>query len=178
MLIISLLVGVAYKYYLYLDNKIFELNEEVVNLKSVVNALKSNKEDNKDEIIKYEIKNTESFNYKTNVNKYVINSLEELNDFYSIYKEDLNINKDYLKDNSIFIQVEGAVSSNNKVKLNSISFENNKINFNIEKSSGNGIGLTVMSNWYLIAVIPNYKLENINLDDWSKPSQILNNITE
>lgn len=127
------------------------------------------------DIIKYELQTHEYFSDMPNVNKYFINSETELNKFYSIYSDTLDINKDYLKSNSIFIQVNQVGSGSIQMNLSSITFDNNTVNFIIDKNFPE-IGTMDMAFWYLVAIIPNNQLNNLNLSNWSKPSEILTTI--
>lgn len=129
---------------------------------------------NNKEIIKYELQTHEYFDKvpKLNANKYFIDSEKELNNFYKIYSNVLNINKDYLKDSSIFIQTKQVGSGSIKMKLSSVSFDNNTVNFIIDENHSE-IGTMDMAFWYFVAIVPNDKLNNLNLNDWSKPSKIL-----
>lgn len=156
------------------DSKISELNNEVLRLETIVNNLKttSYQDENNNEIIKYELQTHEYFSDAPNTNKYFIDSENELNKFYSIYSDELAINKDYLKNNSIFIQVEQVGSGSIQMKLSSVAFDNNTVNFIIDKNSPE-IGTMDMAFWYLVAIIPNNQLNNLNLSNWSKPSEIL-----
>lgn len=136
----------------------------------------SSQNKNNDEIIKYEFKSHEYFSNYLDTNKYFIDSENELNKFYSIYSDKLDIDKDYLKNNSIFIQVEQVGSGSIQMKLSSVTFDNNTVNFIVDKNYPE-IGTADMAFWYLVAIIPNNQLNNLNLNNWSKPSKILK-ITE
>lgn len=176
-IVIVVMVGFIYKLYKdkqSADSKISELNNEVHRLETIVNNLKttSYQDENNNEIIKYELQTHEYFSDAPNTNKYFIDSENELNNFYSIYSDELTINKDYLKNNSIFIQVEQVGSGSIQMKLSSVEFDNNTVNFIIDKNSPEE-GTMDMAFWYLVAIIPNDQLYNLNLSNWSKPSEIL-----
>lgn len=177
--IIVIVVMVCFIYKLYkdkqsADSKISELNNEILRLEAIVNNLKttSYQDENNNEIIKYELQTHEYFSDAPNANKYFIDSENELNKFYSIYSDELAINKDYLKNNSIFIQVEQVGSGSIQMKLSSVEFDKNTVNFIIDKNSPE-IGTADMAFWYLVAIIPNNQLDNLNLSNWSRPSEIL-----
>lgn len=182
LLLLSIIVIVVMGYFIYTlyidkqsaDSKISELNDEVLRLETIVNNLKttSYQDENNNEIIKYEIQTHEYFSEAPNANKYFINSENELNKFYSIYSDKLDIDKNYLKNNSIFIQVEEVGSGSVQMKLSSVSFDNNTVNFIIDQNSPE-IGTMDMAFWYFVAIIPNAQLNNLNLSNWSKPSEIL-----
>lgn len=131
--------------------------------------------ENNNDIIKYELQTREYFTDVPNGYKYFINSETELNKFYSIYSDQLSINKDYLKNNSIFIQVEQVGSGSIQMALSSVTFDNNTVNFIIDKNYPE-IGTADMALWYFVAIIPNNKLNNLNLNNWSIPSEILTTI--
>lgn len=182
--IIVIVVMGCFIYKLYkdkqsVDSKISELNNEVLRLETIVNNLKTTsfQSENNNEIIKYELQTHEYFNDAPNTNKYFIDSENELNKFYSIYSDKLVVNKEFLKNNSIFIQVEQVGSGSIQMKLSSVSFDNNTVNFSIDKNSPE-IGTADMAFWYFVAIIPNNKLNNLNLDNWSKPSEILTTTEE
>lgn len=125
------------------------------------------------EIIKYELKTS---NYVSSISKdvkYIIQSEYELNKFYSIYSRELNVDTSYLKDNSIFIQVKQLGSGSTKIKLKDVTLDNNKVNFITDINSPQ-TGTTDMACWYLVAIIPNQKLTNINTNEWNKSSTIAN----
>lgn len=151
-----------------LNDKINELQKMLDNQKEVENE-KSN--DKQNDIIKYELKVSEYFANKPNINKYFIDSETELNKFYSIYSDELNINTEYLKDNSIFIQVDEVSSGSIQKKLSSVTFDNNMVNFIIDTNSPE-ILTTDMAFWYFVAIIPNEQLKNLDLSNWSKPSKV------
>lgn len=88
--------------------------------------------DKKEDIIKYELKTSEYFDFLYNKqNKFFIDSEEELNKFYSLFSEQLNIDKNYLKNNTIFIQVRQVGSGSISMKLNDVTIENNIVNFSV-----------------------------------------------
>lgn len=169
------------------DNKLNLLNDKVSELQKIVddynkaenhnkienekNNEKTNEKNTNNGIIKYELKTSEYFSNKPDTNKYFIDSEAELNEFYSIYSGALNINKDYLKNNSIFIQVDEEGSGSVQNKLSSVTFDNNTVNFIIDSDSPE-IGTCDMAFWYFVAIIPNEQLNNLDLSHWVKPSQI------
>lgn len=125
----------------------------------------------KDQIIKYELQTHEYFESKPKISKYFIDSVDELAKFYEIYSDQVDINKDYLKDHSVFIKVQEVNSGSIDMKLSSVNFQNNKVNFIIEQTVS-GVGTNDMAFWYFVAIIPNKRLEGKNLSDWVKPSKI------
>ena len=124
-----------------------------------------------DNIIKYELQTSENFIDIPNTNKYFIDSVAELNKFYSIYSDVLDIDKNYLENNSIFIQVELASSGSITMELSSVTFENNTVNFVVNEDYPE-IGTNDMAFWYLVAIIPNDKLSALKFDEWKRPSEV------
>lgn len=124
-----------------------------------------------DNIIKYELQTSENFIDIPNTNKYFIDSVAELNKFYSIYSDVLDIDKNYLENNSIFIQVELASSGSITMELSSVTFENNTVNFVVNEDYPE-IGTNDMAFWYLVAMIPNDKLSALKFDEWKRPSEV------
>ncbi len=123
------------------------------------------------EIIKFELRTSEYFSNMPKEYKYIINSEKELEKFYEIYSGKLNIDKNYLNDNTIFIEVSGVNSGSITKKLKEITFENNTVNFIIDTEYPE-VGTDDMGFWYMVGIIPNNKLTNINTDNWIKPSDI------
>lgn len=132
---------------------------------------KSVKDNLNDNIIKYELQTSENFIDIPNTNKYFIDSVAELNKFYSIYSDVLDIDKNYLENNSIFIQVELASSGSITMELSSVTFENNTVNFVVNEDYPE-IGTNDMAFWYLVAMIPNDKLSALKFDEWKRPSEV------
>lgn len=157
------------------DNQLKVLNDRVAELQNIVDSFKNDNQQKEkqtnDNIIKYELQTNEYFSNKPDVNNYYIDSESELNEFYNIYSDRLNINKDYLKNNSIFIEVSQVGSGSIQEKLSSVTFDNNTVNFIVDTYSPE-IGTMNMAFWYLVAIIPNEQLNNLNLSNWSKPSEI------
>ena len=157
------------------DNQLKVLNDRVAELQNIVDNFKNvnqqKEKETNDNIIKYELQTHEYFSNKPNVDNYFIDSESELNEFYNIYSDKLNIDKDYLKNNSIFIQVSQVSSGSIQKKLSSVTFDNNTVNFIVDIDSPE-IGTMDMAFWYLVAIIPNEQLNNLNLSNWSKPAEI------
>ena len=124
------------------------------------------------DIIKYELQTSEYFRDIPDNNKYFIDSIDELNNFYSIYSDVLDIDKNYLENNSIFIQVELASSGSITMELSSVTFENNTVNFVVNEDYPE-IGTNDMAFWYLVAIIPNDKLSALKFDEWKRPSEVM-----
>ena len=124
------------------------------------------------EIIKSELQ-TGYYRVEKDKNKFYIDSEEELNKFYSLFDDKLNIDKYYLYNNIVFVQYESVGSSAIEWKLNDVNFENGVINFVGEETVPEGMMTQDMSGWYLVAIIPKSKLNDIEYkSDWVKPSTI------
>lgn len=181
-LIILIIVIVVMGFFIYkfysnkqsADNQLKILNDKVAELQNKVDNLKNDNQqkENTDNIIKYELQTHKYFSDVPNVYKYFIDSESELNTFYDIYSDELNINKKYLSNNSIFIQVSQVSSGSITMKLSSVTFDNNTVNFIVDTNSPE-IGTDDMAFWYLVAIIPKEQLNNLNLSNWNKPSEIL-----
>ena len=130
------------------------------------------KKSRNENIMKYELQTHEYFSgFNHNTNKFYIDSEEELEEFYSLFSDTLNIDKTYLKDNTIFIQVKQVGSGSIKMKLEDVTFDNNTVNFSITEDIPE-MGTDDMACWYLVAIIPNHKLQGIKFDEWIKPSKV------
>lgn len=116
------------------DNQLKVLNDKVAELQNIVDNFKNDNQqkETNDNIIKYELQTPEYFDNKPDINNYFIDSESELNEFYNIYSDRLNIDKDYLKNNSIFIQVSQVGSGSIQKKLSSVTFDNNTVNFIVD----------------------------------------------
>lgn len=125
-------------------------------------------------VIKYEIQDTEKQIVRFEERKFYISSIDQLKKFNLIYPNKLNLKEDDLKNNKIFVQVEETSSIDTKIKLSSIYILNSNVNFvvnmddQMENQDDNSI------NWYLVAIIPNEIVENLELGEWSLPSDVNN----
>ena len=106
--------------------------------------------------------------------KYMIDSEKELEVFYKYYSTDLKKLKSDLDGYTLFIELSAQGSGSTELKLKKINFENNKINFIVEKNIP-GIGTTDMAYWFLVGIIPNEQLEGKDISDWLVPSKVLKN---
>ncbi len=132
------------------------------------------KENKNENIVMYELKTSDYYDFiYNNSNSFYIDSEEELEKFYSLLSKDLNIDKKYLEDSTIFVQVKQVGSGSISIKLKDVSFDNNTINFSISENIPE-VGTADMACWYLVAIVPNDMLQGINYDGWIKPSNINN----
>lgn len=128
--------------------------------------------DKNKEIITYQVTSMKDLEYEMEDAKYYINSLEELEKFYTLYEkiDELDKNKNFLDDYTAFIQVERFTSTSD-TNLNSVSVDDNKVTFNIDRKTG-GVGQMVMGRYYFIAMIPNEKVSKLDISEWKLPSSI------
>lgn len=128
------------------------------------------------EIITYSKQIDEVVDNLPEYSKYFINSEDELTNFYKIYSSKLNIKKDYLNENFIFIETR-TESGNTTVSLDSISFENGKISLNIKESKPS-FSTDDLKFWYFVAIIPKEKLVNYSIEGWALPSEVLKSLND
>jgi len=121
-------------------------------------------------IMKYELKTSEYFGGRV-PNRIYINSELELDKFYNIFSDKVNLKKDYLKNNSAFVQIETVGSGSIRKKLTSVTFDDDNVNFQIDTKKPQ-IGTCDMATWYLVALIPKQEVEKLKLSGWKKPSEI------
>ncbi len=104
--------------------------------------------------------------------QYIIDSNEEIHAFNNLYKDDsLNKYLNKLNKVSLFVLVKYESSGSNKIKLEGVTFENNKLDIVYEELSQE-IGTDDIATWYLVVLIPNDRLEGLDLSNWEKPSTI------
>ena len=102
---------------------------------------------------------------------FYIDSLEEFKVFTNNYEEDLEKYKSYLNSGySIFIETIQESSGSISNTFSEVKFENNRVEFVIESRIPD-VGTEDMALWYMIAVIPNDKLDGLDLSGWIKPSE-------
>lgn len=135
-------------------------------------VINSNKKKINNEITFYELKTSEYFSGVNNGN-YYINSKEELKRFYSLYSNKISIDEDKLSSNTFFIKTIQVGSGSISISLSDVNLDNNKINFIVDKNVPE-VGTDDMALWYLVAIIPNNMLNDIDISDWNKPSSLVN----
>ena len=117
-------------------------------------------------VIKYKIY---SDAYGSIENKYLITSEEGLKEFYKYNYVNLKINKNWFKNHKVFVQIKIKDSGITDYIFKKVNI-NNKVSFYISnKSYENEMGIDAISgSYYFVAIIPNEKLENVDLSDWKK----------
>lgn len=125
----------------------------------------------KKEIVKYQLKTSEYFSDLPYYDQYYIDSVEELNYFYELYSDALNIDESVLKNKNIFIKVKEVSSGSIKYDFKDIEIYNDNIYFDLDTKTPE-IGTDDMAFWYFVAYIPKYKTLGIDFYDWIKPSEL------
>ena len=102
--------------------------------------------------------------------KNIINSENELNEFENIYSVKLGLDKNLLKENTIFVQMIATGNGAEKIKFNDVKISS-IVSFDYAKETiPDGMtGVTVMTYYYLIAVVPSSTLKNVSLNGWTNP---------
>ncbi len=123
------------------------------------------------EVKKYDLQTHEYFEKAPSDTKYMINTVDELNVFYYLYSDVLNIDDKELKDYTIFIEVKEANSGSILYKFLDVNI-GGKVNFVIDEDIPE-VGTDDMAFWYFVAMIPNDKLANVDISDWAIPSIVM-----
>lgn len=140
----------------------------------VVNCGETN---NKNSVVTYEIQTHEYFSEKREDSRYIIDNEDELDAFYKVYSNEINVDRNLLTNNIIFVDVREVSSGSISMKLTSVSLINNRVKFNVKMVTPE-IGTADMACWYLIAIIPKDEIEGFNLDDWNRASEEIKEIEE
>ena len=97
--------------------------------------------------------------------KYKITNQQELD---MICTDEFKLSNEYdLSNNTIFIQTQKYGSGSITIDFQSVNIDKSvefKFTYNKPK-----IGTTDMVCWYLVAIIPNTKLDGVNIDEWKSP---------
>lgn len=104
--------------------------------------------------------------------KYKITNKEELDVFKKRYSF-LGLDKYYKKNSTIFIETRPESSVSIDLELRKVVNYDGKLEFVVYKRSEEVI-LPTMNYWFLIAVVSNDELKNIDLDDWKSPIEAKN----
>ncbi len=115
----------------------------------------------------FALKTHSEFNDTIKNTKYRITNQEELEMFYTLYNG-FTLSKNYdLSKNTIFIQTQTYGSGSISVDFKSVSIDK-EIKFNVSTNSPE-IGTMDMAYWYLVAIVPNTKLNGVNVNEWKSP---------
>ena len=90
-----------------------------------------------------------------------------------MYSNKISIDEDKLSSNTFFIKTIQVGSGSISISLSVVNLDNNKINFIVDKNVPE-VGTDDMALWYLVAIIPNNMLNDIDISDWNKPSSLVN----
>jgi hypothetical protein len=122
-------------------------------------------------IVKYELQTPEYFEYKPKETKYYIDDEYELERFYELYSDALNIKVELLEDYDFFIEVRSAGSGSITYKLKDVKIYGNDVEFIVKENSPE-IGTSDMAFWYLVAQIPKSKTTAYYYSEWVSPSSV------
>lgn len=125
-------------------------------------------------IVFFSIKTSSGFNNIVENTKYRITNEVEL-DMFHILHNGFNLSKKYdLSKNTIFIQTQIHSAGNIIVDFNGVSI-NKEVKFNINTKRPKAVE-PLMAYWYLVAVVPNTKLNDVNINEWKSPIDVNNNL--
>lgn len=117
----------------------------------------------------------DGFNDTIQNTKYKITNKTELEMFYTLYNG-FTLSKDYdLFKNTMFIQTQTLGSGSIKVDFKDVTIDK-EIIFNISTSSPEIAVTDDMAYWYLVAIIPNTKLNGVNIEEWKSPIDVNNSV--
>mgnify|MGYP000006630967 CR=1 FL=1 len=122
----------------------------------------------------FAMKTHSGFNDTVKNTKYRITHKDELKMFYTLYNG-FKLSKDYdLSKNTIFIQTQAYGSGSISVDFKGVSI-NKEVKFNVSTNSPE-IGTMDMAYWYLVAIVPNAKLNGVNVNEWKSPVDVNNSL--
>lgn len=122
----------------------------------------------------FAMKTHSGFNDTVRNTKYKITNQEELEMFYTLYKG-FKLSKDYnLSNNTIFIQTQAYGSGSVSVDFKGVSI-NKEVEFKLSTKMPE-IGTMDMAYWYLVAIVPNTKLNGVNVNEWKSPVDVNNSL--
>ncbi|MBR6133289.1 MAG: hypothetical protein IKQ29_01075 [Bacilli bacterium] len=139
--------------------------------KPKVEEEKPKEEEKQLEVKKYELQTHEYFEKAPEETKYIISSVDELNVFYYLYSDVLNIKEKELKDYTMFVEVKQVGSGSDTYKILKVDISG-KVSFLVDESIPE-VGTDDMAFWYLVAMIPNEMLKDVDTSDWAIPSVIM-----
>lgn len=106
--------------------------------------------------------------------KYKITNQKELEMFYTLYNG-FKLSKDYnLSKNTIFIQTQAHGSGSISVNFNGVSIDK-EVKFDVSTDIPK-ICTMDMAYWYLVAIVPNTKLNGVNVNEWRSPIDVNNSL--
>ena len=104
--------------------------------------------------------------------KYYIETEEELNYFYSLYTSEINIKKEELNSQTLFIEVESGKDNKERI-LTEVKINQNQIEFVIDRKDTPTNDKENNSTWFIIAYVPKSIAQNVDKKDYKKPSEVL-----
>ena len=123
-------------------------------------------------IIKYELQTSEYFENKPKETKYYIDDEYELNSFYSLYSNRLNIKAEILEKYDLLIEVREVTSGSKDYKLKDVKMYDYEAEFVI-KEEVIKTGTDDMAFWYFVAQIPKDRFYPSYKSEWKRPSFVL-----
>lgn len=123
----------------------------------------------------YAIKTGDGFNYLLSNTMYKITNEDELEMFYKLY-DGFSLSKDDydLSQNTIFIEPRIYGSGSISVDFKGVSI-NEKVNFEVRENRPS-VGTCDVAFWYLVAIIPNTKLNGVDVTEWKSPIDVNNSL--
>lgn len=126
---------------------------------------------NKNSIIKYELKTSEYYENNLVDNKYYVDDEYELDIFYDLYSDRLNIKPEIFEKYDLFIEVREASSGSISYELEEVKIFGDNVEFIIKENSPE-VGTDDMAFWYFVAQIPKGQVRILDNSEWVKPSSI------
>lgn len=122
-------------------------------------------------IIKYELQTSEYFPNRPIENKYYIEDEYELDKFYNLYSDILDIDVKVFEDYVLFIEVREADSGSIKYELSDVNIYRDEVEFKILDNKPE-IGTDDMAFWYFVAQVPKNKVDYDYCSEWVLPSNV------
>ena len=131
------------------------------------------KENKSNDIVKDAIQTHEYFDDKGYGDKFIIENEGDFDKFTSVFSDDIEEYRDKLNGNTIFVMLVEKGSGSIQLELKDVNFDGNTVNFVVNTINPSGAGTDDMALWYLVAVVPNEKLEGLDLSDWTNASSLV-----
>lgn len=148
----------------------------VIAIIAIVLIFEKTNTNNKESSIEFfSLKTHAGFNESFMNSKFKITSKQEFDTFQSLYGGFELSNQYDLSRNTIFIQTESCGSGSINIKFKKVKITKDDVEF-IYSSNNPQTGTMDMAYWYFVAIIPNTKLEGINIENWKSPIDIYNNL--